>query len=53
VNRIVRELLATNLYQRSNTMGVHVGRPQVGPHHPYDHAGRRGHHGKRPDDDAA
>jgi hypothetical protein len=53
VNRIVRELLATQLYQRATI--VSPGRPKAGPHHGYDHKGRRGRGGKpvKDTDDAA
>jgi hypothetical protein len=52
VNRIARGLLATNLYSRDVVTGV--GRPMMGAHSGYDHAGRRGRHVKKPPaDDAA
>jgi hypothetical protein len=51
-HRVIRALLATGHYRCA--AAASVGRPKAGPHHGYDHAGRRGRHGKRPaDDDAA
>jgi hypothetical protein len=51
VHRVVRDLLATGLYRVDVVAGA--GRPRAGAHHGYDHAGRRGRHGKKPTDDAA
>jgi hypothetical protein len=44
INRIIRELLALGTYRVDVVTGA--GRPRAGPHHGYDHSGRRGRHGK-------